>query len=97
MAQSIIVLTIEQEEEIITKAVKKALLEIEEERKAQDFNKPQELTELLKDISFKSYNTDHWIYTLKKEVKAGKLGRMDRYNKYMVSYNELYNFLFKRK
>jgi hypothetical protein len=92
----IIVRTKEQDEEVIARAVKRALMELEEDRKRMDNDVPQELETLL-EKKFPAYNTDHFIYKLRQAVKTDGLGVRDRYNKYMVSYNQLYNYLFNRK
>lgn len=80
-------------EALLTKANKRGRIEAQEEIKTK-YDTPQELTDLL-ETHFPSYNTEHWVKKLRQAIKGREVGRLDRFNKYMVSYTELYNYLFK--
>lgn len=93
MEVKILTLTDTDLEDLLTKVYKKGRVDVTEELNTR-YETPQELTALLESF-FPSYNTPHWIVKIKKAIKANEVGRIDRFNRYMVSHSELSKYLFK--
>jgi hypothetical protein len=94
MEVKVITLTENDLENLLMKAVQKALMIKEGEVKSADDTQLQELRKIL--VRFPEYNTKKGIEKLREKIKAGEFGKIDRFNRYKTSYKDLYNYLYKK-